>query len=126
VSDYKFYNRLSAFRSLGRRKYDGGAGARLALIIHICRVVTGEADTEAVDEHSVTAAIALVEYFKAHTRRVYQRLRDIRADQRSETLRRDLVDLGAGELRERQLPSGRRQRLFVLHADPSSTVASFI
>jgi hypothetical protein len=140
-------------------KYDGGAGARLALIVHLCRVVTGEADSEAVDAHSVRAAIALVDYFKAHARRVYQRLRATRADQRAETalrwlqahggactvrdlqrhrvsgvtrasqaekLLRDLVDLGAGELRERRLPSGRTQRVFVIHTDASSSGSSCI
>jgi len=66
-------------------KYDGGAGARLALIIHVCRVVTGETDSEAVDEQSVTAAIALVNYFKMHAKRVYACLRSTRADQRAET-----------------------------------------
>jgi hypothetical protein len=130
-------------------EYDVGAGARPALIIHMARVVTGEADAEAVDAHSVTAATALVHYFQAHAKRVYARLRSTRADQRAEmalrwiqahgglcTVRdlqrhrvagitrasqteklvRDLVDLGAGELRERRLPSGRTQKVFVLSA----------
>jgi hypothetical protein len=134
-------------------KYDGGAGARLALIVHLCRVMTGEADSEAVDAHSVRAAIALVDYFKAHARRVYQRLRATRADQRAETairwiqahgnvctirdlqrhrvagvtrasqaekLLRDLIDLGAGELREHRLPSGRLQRVLVMHRQTPS------
>jgi hypothetical protein len=135
-----------------------GYGARLALILHLCRIVTGEADHEAVDERSVTAATALIDYFKAHMRRVYARLRATRADQRAETafrwiqahggvctvrdlqrqrvagitrasqaekLLRDLVDLGAGVLRERRLPSGRTQREFVIHADPLSSRGSF-
>jgi hypothetical protein len=62
-----------------------GYGARLALILHLCRVVADKADAEAVDAHSVKAAIALIEYFKAHARRVYGRLRSTRADQRAET-----------------------------------------
>jgi hypothetical protein len=33
----------------------------------------------------------------------------------AEKLLRDLVDLGAGELRERRLPSGRTPRVFVVH-----------
>jgi hypothetical protein len=134
-------------------KYDGGAGARLALILHLCRVVTGEANAEAVDEQSVTAATALVNYFKVHAKRVYARLRSTRADQRAETalrwlqahggactvrdlqrhrvagltrasqaekLLRDLIDLGVGELREHRLPSGRTQRVFVVHPHAES------
>jgi len=140
-------------------KYDGGAGGRLALILHMCRVVTGEANAEAVDERSVMAASTLVNYFKGHARRVYARLRSTRADQRAETairwiqahgnvctgrdlqrhrvagvtrasqaekLLQDLVDLGQGELRERRLPSGRTQRVFVMHTDTSSSEASCI
>jgi hypothetical protein len=38
----------------------------------------------------------------------------------AEKLLRDLVDLGAGELRERQLPSGRTQRVFVVHPHAES------
>jgi Protein of unknown function (DUF3987) len=134
-------------------KYDGGAGARLALILHVCRVVSGEATDDAVDEQSVMAASTLVDYFKGHARRVYSRLRSTRADQRAETalqwvrvhggactvrdlqrhrvagitrasqgekLLRDLVDLGQGAVRERRLPSGRTQRVFVLHPRTSS------
>jgi hypothetical protein len=137
-------------------KFDG-YGARVALILHLCRVVCGEADTEDVDEHSVTAMVQLMHYFKAHTTRVYTRLRSTRADQRAgtalrwiqahgrvctvrdlqrhrvagitrasqgEKLLRDLVDLGQGEVRERRLPSGRTQRVFVLHADSSSSRGS--
>jgi hypothetical protein len=38
-----------------------------------------------------------------------------------EKLLRDLVDLEAGELRARRLPSGRTQRVFVMQASPSSS-----
>jgi hypothetical protein len=136
-----------------------GYGARVALVLHLCRVVCDEADTEDVDEHSVTAMVQLMHYFKAHTTRVYARLQSTRADQRAETalrwlqahggewtvrdlqrhrvsgvtrasqaekLLRDLVDLGAGELRERRLPSGRTQRVFVMHTDASLSGASCI
>jgi len=125
-----------------------GYAARLALILQLCRLVAGEADHDAVDARSVTAATALIEYFKAHMNRVYTHLWSTRADQRAETairwiqahggvctgrdlqrhrvagltrasqaekLLRDLVDLGQGELRERRLPSGRTQRVFVVH-----------
>jgi hypothetical protein len=121
--------------------------------VYVCRVVTGEVDSEAVDAHSVRAAIALVDYFKAHARRVYQRLWATRADQRAETairwirthrgvctvrdlqwhrvagvtrasqaekVVRDLVDLGAGEVRERRLPSARMQKVFVLDPHAAS------
>jgi hypothetical protein len=134
-----------------------GYAARLALMLHLCRLVAGEADHEAVDARSVTAATALIEYFQAHMNRVYTRLWSTWADQRAETtlrwiqahgrvctvrdlqryrvagitrasqaekLVRDLVDLGQGELRERQLPSGRTQRVFVMHADRASSRGS--
>jgi hypothetical protein len=125
-----------------------GYGARLALILHVCRTVCGEADTEDVDEPSVRAMVRLTDYFKAHAQRVYARLRSTRADQRAaqacrwirsaggsctirdlqryrvagvrraseaEKLVRDLLDLGHGQVEERQLSSGRVQRIFVLH-----------
>jgi hypothetical protein len=127
-----------------------GYGARVALILHLCRVACGEADTDEVDEPSVRGMVRLMDYFQAHAQRVYARLRRTRADQRAEqacrwihaaggscTVRdlqryrvaggrraseadklvRDLMDLGHGQLVERQLPSGRTQRLFVLHTD---------
>jgi hypothetical protein len=130
-----------------------GYAARLALILQLCRLVAGEAEHDAVDARSVTAATALIEYFKAHMHRVYIRLWSTRADQRAETalrwlqahggactvrdlqrhrvagltrasqaekLLRDLVDLGQGELRERRLPSGRTQRVFVVHPHAES------
>ena len=123
-----------------------GTLARLALILHACHGVTGEAG-DAVDAPSVRGASQLVHYFQAHANRVYAQLRSTRADQRAETalrwiqaqggvctvrdlqrhrvagvtrasqgekLLRDLVDLGQGELRAHQLPSGRLQRVFVL------------
>jgi pyruvate dehydrogenase complex dehydrogenase (E1) component len=42
-----------------------------------------------------------------------------RASQADKRLR-DLVDLGQGELRERRLPSGRTQRVFVVHTHAES------
>jgi hypothetical protein len=130
-----------------------GYAARLALILHVCRLVTGETEAESVEEQSVTAAIVLVHYFQAHAKRVYARLRSTRVDQRADKaiqwiqahgnvctvqdlqrhrvagltralqadkLLRDLVDLGAGELRERRLPSGRMQKVFVLDPHAAS------
>jgi hypothetical protein len=62
-----------------------GYAARLALMLHLCRLVAGEADHEAVDARSVTAATTLIEYFQAHMTRVYAHLWSTRADQRAET-----------------------------------------
>jgi Protein of unknown function (DUF3987) len=134
-----------------------GYTARLALLLHLCRLVAGEADHDAVDARSVAAATTLIAYFQAHMTRVYAQLWSTRADQRAATalrwirihggactvrdlqrhrvagvtrasqaekLVRDLVDLGAGQLRDRQLPSGRRQPVFVIHPDPASSHGS--
>lgn len=46
--------------------------ARLSLIIHMLRVVTGEAEDGQVDEISLNRAIQIVKYFKSHARKVYQ------------------------------------------------------
>ena len=62
-----------------------GLAARLGLICHLCRVVCGETDIVEIEAQSVSAAIALTNYFKAHADRVYRRLRATRADQRAET-----------------------------------------
>lgn len=48
--------------------------ARLALILQGLRWACSEADFEAVDETSVRGAIALVDAFKSHIRRVYRQL----------------------------------------------------
>jgi hypothetical protein len=130
-----------------------GYGARVTLILHVCRLVCYETDTEDVEEPSVRAMVRLIDYFKAHAHRVYGRLRATRADQRAEQARRwirafggwctvrdlqryrvvgvrrtseadklvrDLMDLGYGSVEARQLPSGRTQRVFVLHHDEIS------
>jgi hypothetical protein len=51
-----------------------GYGARLALVLHVCRFVMGETRSEDVDEVSMRGAALLVEYFQAHAQRVYPRL----------------------------------------------------
>jgi hypothetical protein len=51
-----------------------GYAARLTLIIHAARFIAGETVYEDVDAQSVRAAIALVDYVKAHAKRVYARL----------------------------------------------------
>ena len=48
--------------------------ARLALIVHLARVVCGETDSRNVDEISVLAAVVLTDYFKTHARKVYREL----------------------------------------------------
>lgn len=51
-----------------------GYGARLALVLHVCRGVMHEAAEMDIDETSMRAADRLVAYFQAHARRVYARL----------------------------------------------------
>src|SRR5262249_11110299 len=51
-----------------------GYCARLALVLHLCRVTADETDSEDVDEESVRGAVRLARYFMAHARRVYPRL----------------------------------------------------
>lgn len=53
-----------------------GYCARLALIIHMARIASDEAEDETVDEQSITAAIALAEYFKSTARRVRVQIAD--------------------------------------------------
>src|SRR5439155_9605859 len=63
-----------------------GYCARLALIVHLLRWACGEVNLDAVDEVSMRGAIALVDYFKAHGRRIYQRLPATAEDQRGARL----------------------------------------
>jgi hypothetical protein len=58
--------------------------ARIALIIHMVRVVCGEATEEEVDEISITRAGEVVKYFKSHARKVYLHLKKTEADKRIE------------------------------------------
>jgi hypothetical protein len=55
-------------------KMDGYC-ARLALILHQCRVACNEVESEEVDEVSVRGAATLIDYFKVHAMRVYAQLR---------------------------------------------------
>jgi hypothetical protein len=61
-----------------------GYCARLALIIHCCRLAAGEVKSEEIDEESVLSAWALVDYFKSHARKVYAQLRTTPADTRAQ------------------------------------------
>jgi 5S rRNA maturation endonuclease (ribonuclease M5) len=47
--------------------------ARITLIFHIIRVVTEGADENEIDETSIYTAWKLVEYFKAHARKIYNK-----------------------------------------------------
>jgi Protein of unknown function (DUF3987) len=59
-----------------------GYCARLALILYECRLVCGETEADGVDEASVYGA-ALIDYFKSHARRVYERLHSTPGDARA-------------------------------------------
>jgi hypothetical protein len=88
---------------------------------HAQRVYARLPSTRA-DQRAETALRWLQAHDGACTVRDLQRHRVAgltRASQ-AEKLLRDLVDLGPGELRERRLPSGRTQRVFVLHTHAES------
>jgi hypothetical protein len=48
-----------------------GYGARLALVLHVCRLVMNETCAEDVDEISMQGADRLIAYFQDHARRVH-------------------------------------------------------
>jgi hypothetical protein len=58
--------------------------ARLALIIHCCRYVLGEVESEDVDPVSVEAAAQRIRYFRSHAARVYGRLGSTNEDREVE------------------------------------------
>lgn len=51
-----------------------GYAARLALILHICRLFCRETQHDDIDEISIAGAVKLITYFKTHARRVYAHL----------------------------------------------------
>jgi len=57
--------------------------ARLILIVHFLRLVSGEVGSEEVDEESVRRGIRLANYFKAHARRVRRQLESTHEDART-------------------------------------------
>lgn len=61
-----------------------GYCARLALILHACRYIAGETKYKRVDARSVSGAVALVNYFKNHARRVYPLFRVTQKDRQVE------------------------------------------
>lgn len=55
---------------------------RLALTIHVLRVVSGEAKDGEIDEVSILAAAELVDYFKSHAKKVYEQLSETAEDRK--------------------------------------------
>lgn len=53
-----------------------GHAARIALILHLCKVVTENANYEAVSSDTIREAIAIAEYFKDHAKKVHGVLGD--------------------------------------------------
>jgi hypothetical protein len=51
-----------------------GYGARLALVLHVCRQAASATCPDDVDEQSMFGAARLIAYFQSHARRVYARL----------------------------------------------------
>ncbi|MHB8158643.1 MAG: DUF3987 domain-containing protein [Desulfocucumaceae bacterium] len=49
-----------------------GYCARLALTLHMVKYVTGETTSIKVESQSMSSAIALIEYYKSHARKVFQ------------------------------------------------------
>ena len=80
-----------------------GYGARLALLLQLCRWACGEAHSEGVDEGSVLGAAALVHYFKSHAQRVYARLHTTPTEQRVARALHWFDAHGAREYRMREL-----------------------
>jgi hypothetical protein len=76
----------------------------------------------AADQRAETALRWIQGHGRVCTVRDLQRHRvaGVTRASQAEKLLRDLVDLGAGMLREHRLPSGRMQRVFVLHIHTSS------
>ncbi len=89
-------------------KLEGGA-ARLALVVHLCRAVAGDADPSAVDAVSVAAGVTLARWFAAEARRVYALLAE---DSDARDLRSLAEWIGrkhGGEATARQVQAGRRE-----------------
>ena len=60
--------------------------ARLALVVHMLRLVCHETTDENVDAESVTRAIQLIDYFKSHAKKVYGQLNHDQDDRRVDQL----------------------------------------
>lgn len=79
-----------------------GYCARLALVLHLTRMVCGEAQQEDIDNVSVLSAALLVDYFKSHARLVYAHLHATPEEKRAEAARQWIVRHG-GEATLRDL-----------------------
>ena len=66
--------------------------ARITLIIHVCRLASGETESGEIDEISIMKAWTLVDYFKANIRKVYSEARTIRKDNKLQIVIRILKD----------------------------------
>jgi hypothetical protein len=67
-------------------KFEGYC-ARLALVLHLTRLVCGEVQHEAIDDISVFSAAAMVDYCKSHARIVYAQLHASPEDKRVDAAR---------------------------------------
>ena len=79
-----------------------GYCARLALVLHLTRLVCDEVQQEDIDDISVLSAAALVDYFKSHARIVYAQLHASPEDKRTKAARQWIVRHG-GEATVRDL-----------------------
>ncbi|MFC1805846.1 DUF3987 domain-containing protein [Planctomycetota bacterium] len=86
------------------RKLEGGA-ARLALVVHMVRVVVGDAEDGAVDAASITAGITLARWFAHEARRVYGLLHETDDERRERRLIQFILAKG-GEVTARDLQRG--------------------
>ena len=63
-----------------------GQAARIALIIHCCRMVSEEGVSGAVDIQSMAMAWALINYFKANIRKAYRELLGKKQDDKTQVI----------------------------------------
>ncbi len=85
--------------------------ARLALVIHLCRWAAGDPhlqDAEMVDGESMKAGIAMVDWFKHETRRVYAMLSES-DDDREERRLIEWIERKRGSVTAREVQQGHRQ-----------------
>jgi hypothetical protein len=84
VEKWHFANTFSPLRGPWA-KMPSQAG-RIALILHCCKVVLGEAQDFVLDRETMAQAWLLVDYFKDHARRVYRSLTQTPEDRRAEAI----------------------------------------
>lgn len=76
--------------------------ARLSLILHMIRVVSGEAEDGELDAISLNKGIQLIKYFKSHARKIYQQLDQSPVDQRIEEIL-ELIREHGGKVKRRDI-----------------------